>query len=200
MVKKIKQNRKTVWFLLVLVLILTCLLVITNWREGKYLWHHIEWKLGLQNNPEFIEQLIKEKIRADFRNMATENPEEWQKIKNMEKQIIVYFKIETPKEEIYKITNLLLNNDKVAKLNYISQEEAYKIYLEKNKDDSLLSEVVKPDIFPASLEIQVKEVNYISDIILLFDQFKDDIDTLVSGNEEYKRVQEFMKGDFELFP
>ncbi|MDH7476694.1 MAG: permease-like cell division protein FtsX [Microgenomates group bacterium] len=79
-------------------------------------------------------------------------------------QVTVYFKTETAESDIFKLRDTLMNSGKVESIKYISQEEAFNIYKELNKDNPLLLEMVSADILPASLEIYAKKPLYLPEI------------------------------------
>lgn len=71
-------------------------------------------------------------------------------------QVTVYFQTSVQENEIFKLRNNLMNTNKIESINYVSKDDAYKIYKELNKDNPLLLEMVSSDILPASLEIFAK--------------------------------------------
>lgn len=79
-------------------------------------------------------------------------------------QVTVYFQTKTPENDIFKIRNELLGSDKVQSIDYVSKDEAFKIYKDLNKDNPLLLEMVSSDILPASLEIFAKNPSYLPEI------------------------------------
>lgn len=79
-------------------------------------------------------------------------------------QVSIYFQTNTKEEDIFKIREELINSGKVASVNYISQQEALKIYQQINKDNPLLLEMVSADVLPASLEIYAKKPEYLPQI------------------------------------
>ena len=79
-------------------------------------------------------------------------------------QVTVYFQTSTPEKEIFKIRDELNNSGKVIIIKYISQQEAFNIYKNINKNDPLLLEMVSADILPSSLEIYAKKPVYLPEI------------------------------------
>lgn len=79
-------------------------------------------------------------------------------------QVTVYFKSNTPENNIFKIRDELSQSGKILSIKYISQKEAFKIYQEANKDNPLLLEMVSADIFPPSLEIYAKKPIFLPEI------------------------------------
>jgi len=79
-------------------------------------------------------------------------------------QVTVYFKNETTETEIFTLREELVNSQKVLSVNYVSKNDAFKIYKELNKDNPLLLEMVSADILPASLEIYAKKPEYLPEL------------------------------------
>jgi len=145
-----------------------------------------------------MENLLKETIQVKVRDMVDKDPETWEKIQYMSKQITIYFKPGISVKRIYEINDLLIATNKIEDIVYISQQDAYDIFSEENKDSPELTELLTPDILPASLEIYVKEnddVEYIKEFI---EKFQEDIETTVYGNESYEGIKDIMEGNFKL--
>jgi len=68
-------------------------------------------------------------------------------------QAIAFFKDNTSNDDIKAIEDALNQTGKTTSLNYVSKEDALKIYKERNKDNPTLLELVTANILPASLEI-----------------------------------------------
>ncbi|MCL4364321.1 permease-like cell division protein FtsX [Patescibacteria group bacterium] len=79
-------------------------------------------------------------------------------------QVTVYFQTKTPESNIFKIRDELLQSGKVLSIKYISQQDAFNIYKNLNKDNPLLLEMVSADILPPSLEIYAKKPIYLPEI------------------------------------
>ncbi|MBI4004905.1 hypothetical protein HY358_02090 [Candidatus Roizmanbacteria bacterium] len=79
-------------------------------------------------------------------------------------QVTVYFKSETPENEVFKVRDELVSSEKVLSAKYVSKTEAFNIYRESNKDNPLLLEMVSSDILPPSLEIYAKKPNFLPEI------------------------------------
>lgn len=79
-------------------------------------------------------------------------------------QVTVYFQTKTPENEIFKVRDELTSSGKVLSIKYISQEEAFQIYRQLNKDNPLLLEMVSADILPPSLEIYAKKPIFLPEI------------------------------------
>jgi cell division transport system permease protein len=79
-------------------------------------------------------------------------------------QVTVYFKPETPENDIFKLREQLMATEKVSDAKYISKKEAFDIYKESNKDNPLLLEMVSADILPPSLEIYATKPTFLPEI------------------------------------
>ncbi|MFA6390694.1 MAG: permease-like cell division protein FtsX [Patescibacteria group bacterium] len=79
-------------------------------------------------------------------------------------QVTVYFQTKTPETQIFKVREELMNSGKVLNIKYISKNEAFNIYKQLNKDNSLLLEMVSADILPPSLEIFAKKPVFLPEI------------------------------------
>jgi len=73
-------------------------------------------------------------------------------------QVTAFFKDDFPEESILKLRAELEQKEKVAKVTYISKEDALKIFSEINADEPLLLESISANILPASLKIQTKKI------------------------------------------
>jgi cell division transport system permease protein len=79
-------------------------------------------------------------------------------------QVIVYFQTDIEEKDIFKIRDELTNSGKIKEINYVSQEDAYKIFQDLNKDNPLLVEMTSSDILPASIEIFATKPDYLKEI------------------------------------
>lgn len=79
-------------------------------------------------------------------------------------QVMVYFQTTTEEKTIQKIKTELIESGKVESVNYVSKEDALKLYRDLNKSNPLLVEMVSADMLPASLEINAKEPRFLSEI------------------------------------
>jgi len=80
-------------------------------------------------------------------------------------QIIAFLKDSVTPESVSSLQEKLANDVRIKEVNYVSKEEALGIYKKATADNPLLSELVSPTIFPASLEFSVKELSFAKDII-----------------------------------
>lgn len=79
-------------------------------------------------------------------------------------QVTVYFQPKTSEREIFNIRDTLASSGKTLSIKYISQQEAFQIYRNLNKDNPLLLEMVSADILPPSLEIYAKKPVFLPEI------------------------------------
>jgi len=80
-------------------------------------------------------------------------------------QVIAFLKNEAKPEEVSALQNKLIMDSRVKDVKYVSKEEALAIYKKATSDNPLLSELVSPDIFPASLEFSLKNLSFAQEII-----------------------------------
>ncbi len=86
-------------------------------------------------------------------------------------QIIAFLKSDAKEEQIASLQQRLVNDQRIKQVKYITKDDALKIYKEATQENPLLSELVNPSIFPASLEISLNDISYASEVI---DQTKSD--------------------------
>lgn len=79
-------------------------------------------------------------------------------------EITVFFKDEKTREEIRSLEKRLKETGKVARIQYVSKEDALAIYKELFKNDPILLEMVTANILPASLEISANDPRFLEDI------------------------------------
>lgn len=80
-------------------------------------------------------------------------------------QVIAFIKGEAKTEEINLLKNKLLKDERVKDVRFVSKEEALEIYKKATSDNPLLSELVSPDIFPASVEFSLVDLSYAEEVI-----------------------------------
>lgn len=73
-------------------------------------------------------------------------------------QVIAFLKEDVPEEQIIALRDKLASDARVKELNYVSKERALEIYKEATSDNPLLSELVNPSIFPASIEFSLTDL------------------------------------------
>lgn len=80
-------------------------------------------------------------------------------------QIIAFIKNDASPDSIQALKAKLESDNRIENLNYITKEKALQIYKTVTSDNPLLSELVNPSIFPASLEFSPKELSLAEPII-----------------------------------
>lgn len=80
-------------------------------------------------------------------------------------QVIAYLKKDAAAESIAQLQRELQNDNRVRDLKYVSRESALEIYRDATSDKPLLSQLVSPKIFPASLEFSVKDLSETETVI-----------------------------------
>jgi cell division transport system permease protein len=80
-------------------------------------------------------------------------------------QVIAFLKDDAKQEDITTLQNKLASDTRLKKVNYVSKEQALEIYKKATKDNPLLTELVSPSIFPASLEFSLSNLAYADDVI-----------------------------------
>jgi len=80
-------------------------------------------------------------------------------------QVIAFLRDEVSSEEIQSLQTRLTVDDRVTNIKYISKEEALEIYKSATSDNPLLSELVSPSIFPASLEFSMTDLSHADEVI-----------------------------------
>lgn len=79
-------------------------------------------------------------------------------------QVTAFLKDEIKPQEIEIIKTKIQSNPSVKKIDYVSKEDALKIYREQNKDNPLLLEMVTAKILPASLEVSTIDLSSLKSI------------------------------------
>lgn len=80
-------------------------------------------------------------------------------------QIIVFLKSDVTSDDIALLQKQLEENIQIKDVRYVSKEQALVIYKEATADNPLLSELVSPKVFPASLEFSVTELSFAENLI-----------------------------------
>jgi len=93
-------------------------------------------------------------------------------------QLTVFFKNTTPEAEILNLKKDLEADNKIEKVNYVSQDEALKIYLGQHQNEPTLLETVSANILPASLEIKTKKIPALNVLAESLKQ-REDVDEVV---------------------
>ncbi|MEK7182815.1 MAG: permease-like cell division protein FtsX [Patescibacteria group bacterium] len=80
-------------------------------------------------------------------------------------QIIAFLKNDATPEAVSALSQKLANDSRVrSDIRYVSHEEALQIYRE-TADNPLVTELVSPDVLPASLEFSVTNLSYTQEVI-----------------------------------
>lgn len=112
-------------------------------------------------------------------------------------QVTIYFLKTTPKSDIFKLREELINTGMVKQANYITQEQALKIYKDLNKNEPLLLEMASKDALPTSLEIFTLKPEYLEKIAQYAKQNpgvedvayqQDIVDSLIKVTNSAKRI------------
>lgn len=93
-------------------------------------------------------------------------------------QVTIFFKDDFPETNILAHKATLEADSRIDSVNYISKEDAYKLFTEINKDEPILLDSVSASILPASLELRAHRL---SDLNLLADEY-----TNLDGVEDVK--------------
>lgn len=80
-------------------------------------------------------------------------------------QVIAFIKDGSTVEEISSLQHKLSADTRIKDVRYVSKEEALSIYKEATSDNPLLSELVSPSIFPASLEFSLSDLSFTEGVI-----------------------------------
>lgn len=93
-------------------------------------------------------------------------------------QAVAYLKDVTKPEEIDALKNKLETNTSISKINYVSKDDALKIYKDLFKDKPVLLEMVTAKFLPASLEVSTTDIASLKDVanILRQESFVEDVD------------------------
>lgn len=116
-------------------------------------------------------------------------------------QVSAFLKDEAKPQEVELLRAKIEATGKIKKIDYISKEEALKIYREQNKDKPLLLEMVTAKILPASLEISTHDLSSLKEAAEIIKKepiiedviFQEDIITALS-----KWTQAFRKAGIGL--
>lgn len=112
-------------------------------------------------------------------------------------QLTVFFMDKAGKPEADVLTATLNTTGKVASTKFVSKEEALVIYMEQNKNDQLLREMVTAEILPASLEVTAKDPRFLAELEPIIKQAdgveevvfqRDVVDALLSWTNAIRNV------------
>ncbi|MDO8619240.1 MAG: permease-like cell division protein FtsX [Candidatus Daviesbacteria bacterium] len=85
-------------------------------------------------------------------------------------QAIAFFKDGTSDTDINAIQTALARDSRVTKIKYVSQDDALKIYRDRNKSDPTLLELVTANILPSSIEVSTNSPEELTPIAVLLKQ------------------------------
>ncbi|MCK4805932.1 MAG: permease-like cell division protein FtsX [Candidatus Pacebacteria bacterium] len=115
--------------------------------------------------------------------------------------ISIYFKRNVPEEDILRIRDDLIGSEKIAKIEYISQDEALKIFEEKSSRNPAIRRALEElgeNPLAASLNIKAKDTKYYTEIIDEIDNavFKDKLITidLMENQRVIERIDSLSMG------
>lgn len=80
-------------------------------------------------------------------------------------QVIAFLNEEASDGQISALQNRLAGDARIKDLTYVSKERALEIYKDATSDNPLLSELVNPSIFPASIELALNDLTDTENII-----------------------------------
>jgi len=80
-------------------------------------------------------------------------------------QVIAFLIDESTPEQVAVLQSRLSNDSRIINVNYVTKEQALAIYKEATADNPLLSELVSPSIFPASLEFSLSDLSFAKAVI-----------------------------------
>ena len=83
-------------------------------------------------------------------------------------QVTAFFKEDAKQETITNLEATLKATGKIAEIEFVSKQDALKIYREQNKDDPLLLDLVTADILPSAFKVSatnISDLDEISDIL-----------------------------------
>ncbi len=80
-------------------------------------------------------------------------------------QIIAFLKNEATSEQVSGLQRELDTDSRVRNVRYVSKEDALEIYRKATSDKPVLSELVSPKVFPASLEFSVTDLSFAEEVI-----------------------------------
>ncbi len=82
-------------------------------------------------------------------------------------QIIAFLEDDAKENDVTILQEKLTNDSRVSSVKYVSKEEALNIYKKATADNPLLTELVSPAIFPASLEVSLNDLTHAQNVIEL---------------------------------
>lgn len=80
-------------------------------------------------------------------------------------QVIAFLKSEATTDEVSQLQRELQADSRIKDVKYVTKEQALEIYREATSDKPVLSELISPKIFPASLEFSVVDLQFAQNLI-----------------------------------
>lgn len=80
-------------------------------------------------------------------------------------QVIAFLKNEVSVDQISQLQRDLQSDIRIKQVKYVTKEQALEIYRDATQDKPVLSQLISPKIFPASLEFSVTDLQYAQDVI-----------------------------------
>ena len=87
-------------------------------------------------------------------------------------QVTAFIKDSATQTQVNEVKEVLNASGQVAKLKYVSKEEALNIFKEQNKKEPILLEFVSSSILPASLEVSATDVKFLPTLADILSQEK----------------------------
>jgi len=100
-------------------------------------------------------------------------------------QVTIFFNDDFPEEKILDLKGSLESDPRILAVDYISKDDAFRLFSEMNKDEPILLESISANILPASLEIKAVDL---SDLAALATEFED-----FEGVEEVKFFKDIIE-------
>lgn len=85
-------------------------------------------------------------------------------------QIIAFLKNEAMPDEVSALQSDLENDARIKNVRYVSKDQALEIYRNATSDKPVLSQLVSPKVFPASLEFSVKDLSFAEAVVREIEQ------------------------------
>lgn len=108
-------------------------------------------------------------------------------------QVTAFFKNTATDKDIQQLKQKIQATGLADKIDYVSKEEALKIYQQQNKDNPLLLEMVTADILPASLEVSAKNIANLGKIAEVMHQ-DPQVEEVVYQQDVISALQKWTRG------
>lgn len=80
-------------------------------------------------------------------------------------QVIAFLKNEATQNQVNQLQDQLQKDSRIKDVKYVTKEQALDIYKTATSDNPLLSQLVSPKVFPASLEFSVTDLSFAESVI-----------------------------------